>query len=282
MQDLAKITKDICGDHNIKPARSRGQSFLIKEEVYNEIISASELEKSDKVLEIGPGLGFLTERLSRQAGEVVAVELDKRLYNLLQGRFYGAEDLHLVNDDILDLDPVDLVGDTKKKEDIDYKIVANLPYNITSIFLRRFLSQVTSPSLMVLMIQKEVAERILSSPPTGILGVMVQFYTDPCMITEVPRTDFWPSPKVNSAIVKLRIKKETPPVDENRFFDLVRKGFSSRRKMLKNNLSSGYNLPAGKIQAILGKAGINSHARAQDLYVEDWISLFGYIKKNMI
>jgi 16S rRNA (adenine1518-N6/adenine1519-N6)-dimethyltransferase len=282
MKDLVKITKDICNEYNIKPARHRGQSFLIKEEAYNDIISASDLKRNDKVLEIGPGLGFLTEKLSQTAKEVVSVELDKRLCHFLKERFEGVDNFHLVNDDILNINPTDLWGGGKEGGGVSYKIVANIPYNITSIFLRRFLSQVKPPSLMVLMIQKEVAERITASPPSGVLSVMVQFYAEPYIIKGIPQNDFWPSPKVDSAIIKLKIKKGIPPVDENVFFDMVRKAFSSRRKMVKNNLSAGYNLPADKTRAILEKAGINIGARAQDLYLEDWVRLFGWMRENMI
>jgi 16S rRNA (adenine1518-N6/adenine1519-N6)-dimethyltransferase len=282
MSNILNKTKRMCREHDIKPVRHRGQSFLVRESVYDDIISASELKKNDKILEVGPGLGFLTEKLAQKSEKVISVELDKKLYDLLRERLSGLDNLLLFNNDILNIDPAEVLSGSKNNKEVDYKIVANIPYNITSVFLRKFLSQVDSPSLMVLMMQKEVTERILSSPPSGILSVMVQFYADIQKVEEVSRNDFWPSPKVDSAIIKLRVKKGVPPVDQNLFFDMVKKGFSSRRKMIKNNLSSGYKLSPDKIRIILKKANIDVYARAQDLYLEDWINLFGCIEKNVI
>ncbi len=280
--DLLEQTKEYARLHNIKPLRSRGQSFLIKEGVYNDIISASELTSHDRILEVGPGPGFLTEKLVQQARQVSAVEVDKKLYSALKGRLSEQKNLSLINADILKITPEDIFREEKRILEFDYKIVANLPYNISSIFLRRFLSEVTPPFLMVLMLQKEVAERIISTPPASVLSVMVQFYSFPEKIKFVPKENFWPSPKVDSAVVKLKVKKELPAVDESLFFDLVRKGFASRRKMLKNNLASHYPVSSEQIRVILPEIGVNENARAQDLYVENWEALLGYIKKYMI
>ena len=161
MKDLFQRTKKICRDHDIKPARSRGQSFLIKEQVYNHIINAADITEKDRVLEVGPGLGFLTEKLAEKAGKVASVEVDETIYSLLQERLAKYPHLALIYKDILKVEPENIFFSKEQGAGLDYKIVANLPYNITSIFLRRFLAEVKRPTVMVLMLQKEVADRIL-------------------------------------------------------------------------------------------------------------------------
>lgn len=276
---LLRVAKDICSRHNIKPARSRGQSFLVNSGVYKDIIAASEVSAWGRVLEVGPGLGFLTEELCEKAGEVAAVEVDKNIYFFLKERMSDCANLNLLHADILKKEPEELFNEDAGELNHNYKIVANLPYNITSIFLRRFLSEVVPPSSMVLMLQKEVAERLVATPPPGILSVMVQFYSHPRMIRAVPRNDFWPSPEVDSSVVKISVKRDTPAIDTSSFFRLVRYGFASRRKMLKNNLSSFLSIPASDVGKILEKEGVKTSARAQELCLQDWIRVFKRMEK---
>jgi 16S rRNA (adenine1518-N6/adenine1519-N6)-dimethyltransferase len=279
MESLLKATKDLCRFYNIKPISSRGQNFLIKKDVYSRIIRAGELSPEDTVLEVGPGLGFLTFELAKRVRRVTAIELDRKLAAALEDRVKSGsyKNIGIINKDILSLDP---------RKDIkgagEYKIVANLPYNITSIFLRRFLSEVKAPRSMTLMLQKEVAERILTDPPASILAVMVNFYSDPQFVGTVNRTCFWPQPRVDSAIVHLQVKESIPELDEDGFFKLVRAGYSSRRKMLKNNLSAVFNISGHDVLEIMSEASIPSTARAQDLSVNNWIDLFGAFEKNVI
>ena len=156
----------------------------------------------------------------------------------------------------------------------EYKIVANLPYNITSVFIRKFLTSENKPSEMVLMLQKEVAERICAKPgDMSLLALSVQFFAEPEIIAKVPKEDFYPSPRVDSAIIKLRIKNEElriKDIEEKEFFRIAKFGFSAKRKMLKNNLAGGLHITPAEAEKILVKAGFNPKARAEDLSVEDW------------
>jgi 16S rRNA (adenine1518-N6/adenine1519-N6)-dimethyltransferase len=324
MDDLLSKTKDLCRQYGITPARSKGQNFLIKEEVYDKIIAAADLKKEDTVLEVGPGLGFLTERLARVAGRVIAVELDDKLAGVLCTRLL-AKGIHPVKSGDAGILPEAKLFDRVKNVEVinsdilksplppftkgGFKIVANLPYNITSIFLRKFLSfnnaqdggAENKPGIMVLMLQKEVAERICAGPgKMSLLAVSVQFYAQPEIIQIVPKENFWPQPEVDSAIIKLvpftkgglrEIKKSPSPlfakegssVDKERdFFRLVKFGFSARRKMLKNNLAAGYHLEQKKVENWLNLANLNLKARAQDLSVVDWAKLFEVVRENML
>lgn len=270
--DLLKKTQELCRLYDIKPARSRGQNFLIKEDIYEKIVETADIEKDDVVLEVGSGLGFLTSLLAKKAKKVVTVELDDRLAEVLKIGLdsQGVENIEIINENILDFK-------WHKKE--KYKIVANLPYNITSVFLRKFLSADVKPGLMVLMLQKEVAERIVASPGNmSLLAVSVQFYSSPEIIQMVPSNNFWPEPKVDSAIISLIVKSKKLKVNEKDFFRLVKIGFSAKRKMLKNNLANGYHIEQAEVVDILKKAGFSQKIRAQEMSVDNWISLLSYFK----
>jgi len=300
--DLLKTTKQLCQLYDIKPARSRGQNFLIKEEVYDKIIKAADLKKDDIILEVGPGLGFLTTRLAKIVKKVVAVELDDKLAEVLRTGLVaqGIKNVEVVNEDILKIFNFQFsifneIQNPKSKTN-KYKIVANLPYNITSIFLRKFLSEENKPGMMILMLQREVAERITARPhKMSLLAVSVQFYSRPEIIDIIPANCFWPKPEVDSAIIKLRIKnlelrihpvksrqaeilpeaKLSHGVNETDFFRLVKIGFSAKRKMLKNNLAAGFHITPEEAEKKVKKAGFNPKIRAQELSVEDWAKLFG-------
>ena len=280
--DLLKTTKQLCRLYDIKPARSRGQNFLIKEEVYEKIIEAAELKKDDDILEVGPGLRFLTTRLAKIVKRVVAVELDDKLAEVLQTGLtaQGIRNVEVVNEDILKIFNFQFsifneIQNPKSKTN-KYKIVANLPYNITSIFLRKFLSEENKPGMMILMLQREVAERITARPhKMSLLAVSVQFYSRPEIIDIVPANCFWPKPEVDSAIVKLKVKSEKLKVSDKEFFKLVKIGFSAKRKMLKNNLGAGFHITPEEAEKKIKKAGFNPKIRAQELSVENWVKLFG-------
>ena len=268
--DLLKQTKKICNQYNIKPTHSKGQNFLINESIYNKIIESADLKKDDIVLEVGPGLGFLTEKLSKKVKKVIAVELDDKLVEALH---CNASTVLVINKNILDINPKEL-----GLENNNFKIVANLPYNITSFFLRKFLSSEIKPSLMVLMLQKEVVERICAKPPKmSLLAVSVQYYANPKKIQNVSANYFWPKPKIDSAIIELKVKSKKLKVksSEDDFFKLVKAGFSSKRKMLKNNLSNYYNINQKEIENKLKKNNFNPKIRAQELSVDDWKKIFG-------
>jgi 16S rRNA (adenine1518-N6/adenine1519-N6)-dimethyltransferase len=298
--DLLKETKDLCKLYGIVPARSRGQNFLINETVYDKIITTTALSKKDTVLEVGPGLGWLTFLLAKKAKQVMAVELDKKLAEVLKLRLEMKEikNVEVIQEDILNFfsrhpresgDP-DAV---RKRNEIpafagmtkEYKIVANLPYNITSIFLRKFLESANKPKTMTLMLQREVAQRLTAQAGAmSLLGLSVQFYAEPKLIAVVDKKDFWPEPAVMSAIVHLKVKNKLPlPEKEIKlFFHLAHFGFSAKRKMLKNNLAAGLPINAGKAEKYLTQAGLPPTCRPQDLALNDWLKLFGIAKDIML
>lgn len=275
MMNISEKTIQICRENDIKPARSRGQNFLINEKVYDDIVEAAEIKKDDVVLEVGPGLGFLTEKLAKKAKKVIAVELDDKLADLLNKRLKndGIDNIEVINKNVLDLQ---LAKHGLEK----YKIVANLPYNITSVFLRKFLEVENKPKSMVLMLQKEVAERIAAKPgQMSVLAVSVQFYAEPTVLFNVPASDFYPAPKVDSAVIKIQIPSFKFQVSSDKdFFRLVKFGFSSKRKMLKNNLAAGYHIGQKEAGEIIERAGLEKTARAQELSVDDWKKLLEYFK----
>jgi len=273
--DLLEQTKELCRFYDIKPARSKGQNFLIEEKIYDDIVVAADLKPDDIVLEVGPGLGFLTAKLAKRAGRVVAVELDDKLAKVLRTGLLaqGVKNVEVINEDVLKtIDKFFLPPFNG-----GFKIVANLPYNITSIFLRKFLSEnENKPELTVLMLQKEVAERITAKPgKMSLLAVSVQCYAKPEIIEIVEKENFWPQPEVGSAIVKITLQPgRLTKGKEKDFFQLVKFGFSAKRKMLKNNLAAGFKISQNEAENKITEAGFNPKVRAQELSVDDWLKLF--------
>ncbi len=244
---------------------------------------AAELTPSDIVIEVGPGLGVLTRELARQVGWLFAIELDSKLAAILQDTLASFGNVTVINADILKINPVamlskvtvNLPGPTE--EPLSYKVVANLPYYITSPVLRHFLEADVTPRLMVVMVQKEVAEAITASPGRmSVLSVSVQFYGKPEIISRVPATCFYPTPAVDSAILRITVYSQ-PAVavaDLDGFFSLVRAGFSTARKQLVNSLSQGLKLPKTEVLPLLQKAKIASQRRAEALTLEEWAGLW--------
>jgi 16S rRNA (adenine1518-N6/adenine1519-N6)-dimethyltransferase len=282
MSDLLAQTRDICRLLEIKPARSKGQNFLINDKIYDDIVKAADLQADDIVLEVGPGLGFLTTKLATRVKKVIAVELDDKLANYLQMGVdsQDLDNIEIINEDILRFDITDHLSEGTSV----YKVVANLPYNITSIFLRRILSGAHRPKSLVLMLQKEVAERITAAPPEmSILAVSVQYYAEPKIIRTVKAGNFWPEPEVDSAVIRLDIhnQKSSPELDK-KFFQIVRIGFSAKRKMLKNNLAAGFRIAPKIIEDLLIQQGFDPKLRAEDLALSDWHKLFAALRSFVV
>ncbi len=267
---------------NFKPKSSFSQNFLIdpEDEIKNKMFKAGQITKSDCVLEIGPGLGVLTKPLANIAKNVISVELDKKLYNYLQTALASCKNLTLINGDILAL--LNNYSDLIKSLPIEYKIVSSLPYNITSIFLRRCLELEKQPKVVILIIQKEVALRILAKPgEMSVLAIAVQYYAEPELIDFISKTYFDPKPKVDSAIIKLvphGLARDS--VYEAKFFRLVRCGFSARRKQLKNNLMNGFRISDAIAQKILMDCKLDPACRAQDLSLDDWKNVLGQLESR--
>jgi len=266
---LTVRTKQLLGKYNLKPVHHRGQNFLIQNKILDKIINVAKLKKDDIVLEVGPGLGFLTEKLVSRAKKVVAVELDKNLIKVLSEEFKGIKNLEIKEGNILKFS-----ADELGLEDRKYKIVANLPYNITSRFMRNFLEEIEKPSEMILMIQREVAQRIVAGPgKMSMLSLSCQFYADCKVEFLVGKGNFLPAPKVDSAVIKLKIKKEKLKVDDKKLFKIAKIGFSSKRKKLIGNLSKGLKIDKDELKNIFKKIGISEDARSQELKTDDWIKL---------
>ncbi|OGE76994.1 MAG: ribosomal RNA small subunit methyltransferase A [Candidatus Doudnabacteria bacterium RIFCSPHIGHO2_02_FULL_48_21] len=275
----------------IKPKKTLGQNFLVSEEILSEIVAAAELTPDDTVLEIGPGLGVLTSALGERAGLVLAVEKDKKIYSVLRKLFKNKKNVKIINEDALFMDfsvilnsiqdPDWIPDQVRNDKHLDYKVVANIPYYITGKLLQNFLTSDHKPSLMVLLLQKEVAERIVAKPGNmSILSISAQLYCDPDVVTIVGKENFYPPPQVDSAVVRLRIlDKPRLAVEEKKFFQLVKIGFAGKRKQLQNNLSNGYQ-KGRDYKTMLEELGINPLARAQDLSLEDWARLYKALIDN--
>ncbi|MEI7498424.1 MAG: 16S rRNA (adenine(1518)-N(6)/adenine(1519)-N(6))-dimethyltransferase RsmA [Candidatus Falkowbacteria bacterium] len=271
-------TQELCRQHGIIPARSKGQNFLIEENVYEAVVDAANLIKDDLVLEVGPGFGFLTARLAKRVKKVIAVELDSNLANFLKNFFVSQKiaNVELIEADVLKL-ALNSSGLAK------YKIVSNLPYNISSIFLRKFLTAEHKPESLTLLLQKEVAERIVAKPgEMSLLALSVQFYAEPKIVQIVPAKAFWPAPKIDSALISIIIKSEAPKVSEKSFFRLAKFGFSAKRKKLKNNLAGGLSIDAVLAGEYLTQIGLSADVRAEDLSLEHWLDLYQLLSAKKI
>jgi len=281
-ESLLVQTKRLLRQSNLRARKGLGQHFLIDGEVLELIISAAKLTPSDVILEIGPGLGILTKALARQAGWVMAIELDNKLAAILEQTLASLDNVTIINEDILKIDPTALLQEQKmrfppKVNPLSYKVVANLPYYITSPILRHFLEASVKPKIMVIMVQKEVAEAIVARPgQMSVLSISVQFYGEPSIISYVPAPCFYPAPEVDSAI--LRINPYPQPVvavtNEGSFFELVRAGFAAARKQLANSLAQGLGIPKTEVLSLLAEAHIVPQRRAETLTLDEWARLW--------
>ena len=264
--------KRLLRQSGIRARKRLGQHFLADESVLQAIVQAAELSSADTVIEVGPGLGILTAELVKRAGNVVAVELDTKLASLLKRRLASPSNLRVINADVLKVSPSELLEGTSH-----YKVVANLPYYITSPVLRYFVEASPKPSLMVVMVQKEVGEAIVAEPgKMSILAVSLQAYSKPRIISHVPAQCFYPQPKVDSVILRFDLLPE-PAVkvaDMDDFFDLVKAGFSSPRKQLHNSLAHSLGMKPAEITLLLEGANIDSKRRAETLSLEEWARLY--------
>lgn len=260
----------------IRPSKALGQHFLLDEKTLLFIVEQAEIGKGggphpakasrgrENVLEIGPGLGFLTEALARAGANVVAVEKDKVLARYLTDRFHNWRNVTIVPQDALFFDPSRLTP---------YKLVANLPYSITAPVLRRFLEHKNPPSLIVVMVQKEHGERIVArpgDPNRGVLSVMVQFFGQPEIIGHVARSKFWSQPDVDSVILRISDIRHPVSVHSKAFFAVVKAGFSQKRAQIHNALRNSLHLPDKDISFMLDESGIDPTNRAEELTIEEW------------
>lgn len=256
--------------YSLRPLKRLGQNFLIDKRAIKKLIGAANLKPKDIILEIGPGIGNLTQELAKKVKKVIAIEKDPNLVKILNNelRTMGIKNVKIIQADILKFPNYKLLT-------TNYKIIGNLPFYLTAPVIRKFLELKTLPKEMILVVQKEVGQRICARPPDmSILAVSVQFYAKPEIVSFISRKSFWPSPKVDSAIIKIVPKKLTmSPGLVDLFFRIVKAGFSQPRKQLINNLAKGLKLNREKVKDWLLKNNIQPNQRAETLTIEDWLSL---------
>ena len=282
-----KEIKRICKKNDFTPLRRRGQNFLINPRFIKRIIDVAEIDEKDVVLEIGPGLGALTENIVDKCKKLIAVEIDQKLVQILRERLKDYKNIEVIKGSILD--GISELNIKEKK----YKVISNLPFNITGRVLRMLLTERDKPELIIVVVQKEVAQRIVAQPPhMSILSLAIQFYSQVSAVFNINKSNFWPQPRVDSMVLKIkpnefRIKKEI----EDNFFQLIKTGFSSKRKYLLNNLSKSVimtnhcKLPKKSVEVglqqlqrqnflgIFKEIGLNEKIRAQELSLEQWIEI---------
>lgn len=258
-----------------KPKKQLGQNFLKNTDIVKKIIDASDIKPDDTIIEVGPGTGILTEELVKTGAAVIAIEKDFELISLLKKNVGEPKNLKVIHQDALWFDLAQFKS---------YKVVANIPYQITSPLIRKFIEAENKPELLVLMVQKEVAERICAIPghsERGLLTIIVEFYADAEILFEVSRQEFYPVPKVDSAVIKIKpkvhprgVREEVKPVDEKLFFKIVKAGFASKRQQIHNSLSATLRFDKTKTSDLLKRANIESTLRAEDLTLDQWLKLY--------
>ncbi|MBI3337438.1 MAG: ribosomal RNA small subunit methyltransferase A [Candidatus Staskawiczbacteria bacterium] len=288
-----KTVKGILIKYGVKPSMGMGQNFLVNREVLEKIVKSADLKSDDTILEIGPGIGTLTQKLAEKTERVVAVEKDNRMCQILKETLKDYKNTEIINDDILKIKNLKLEQVPRVREQIsNYKIVANIPYYLTSPLIRKFLENPPNgkqPEKIILMVQKEVAQRICANPPNmthsagsgssranrgmSILAVSVQFYAKAKIISYIKKENFWPAPKVDSAIIKITPHKNNISISSELFFKIVKAGFSQPRKQLGNNFLKMLKLDKQKINLWLSKNNISPAQRAETLSVDDWKNL---------
>lgn len=267
MSKLEELKK-MLGGRGLWANKGLGQNFLVDQQALDNIVAAADLSASDNVVEVGPGTGFLTEQLIQKAGKVLSVELDSNMVAILRAQFLFSKNLEITNQDILKFE----ISNLKFK---NYKVVANIPYYITSPLLKHFLQSVNRPTLMVVLVQREVAEKVCGLTGKSLITIETQLFGEPEIIGIVKAASFYPAPKVDSAILKIRVyDKSLVPDDQMQdFMRIVKFGFSQKRKMLNNTLGAGLHKKPAEMTELLKKIGIDPSLRPENLEISDWQKL---------
>ena len=280
MESLYSETKFMMKKYNITANKKLGQNFLIDENVVNTIVESSQISSEDLVIEIGPGLGTLTKELLGQAGKVICIELDNKMIQILNERFYLYDNFEIINDDVLKVDLQELIRKEKQTGKIKIaKIVANLPYYITTPIIMKLLEDKLDLKSITVMIQKEVADRLIAIPGkknTGAITYSVYYYADSQEILEVPNSSFIPEPEVTSKVIKLKIREEkiVNPIDVNKMFKVIKSAFMQKRKTLINSLNNN-GILKDKEQGVelLRTLNINENIRPEELSIEEFAKI---------
>ena len=283
--NVLKETKFILDKYHITANKNLGQNFLIDDEAVTGIIDAAKVSKEDLIIEIGPGLGTLTKELLEKAGKVICIELDKRMMEILEDRFSMYTNFKVINEDVLKVNLKDLIQQEKIKT---AKIVANLPYYITTPIIMKLLEDRLDIETITVMIQKEVADRLVTEPGTGDTGAItyaIHYYTEPKRVLEVPNTAFIPVPKVNSSVIQLEILK-TPSVkveNEEELFKLIKIAFMQKRKTLINALANSKKYGnKEQIEKVLRELKIDLQIRPEKLTLEQFAELSNLIETKIV
>ena len=286
MENLEEKTRFIMKKYGISANKSLGQNFLINEEVVNNIVESSEISKNDLVIEIGPGLGTLTESLLENAGKVIAIELDNRMIKILNERFFMYDTFEVINEDVLKVDLAKLIKNEKEENNLtSAKIVANLPYYITTPIIMKLLEEELDIESITVMIQKEVADRLIATPGDKVSGAItysVYYYAESESIMLVENNSFIPEPEVQSEVIKLKIRK-TPAIDlkdKDLFFKLIKISFMQRRKTLMNALvNGGIFKNKNEAKLVFDEIGLDMNVRGENLSMHDFKNLCEKIYK---
>lgn len=267
-QDIKKLLKE----HQAQPIKRLGQNFLIDKTAIRKTIEAADIGQEDVLVEIGPGPGVLTREIAEKAKKVIVIEKDPKMVEILDKSLKGFKNIEIVKGDALK---------TELGSMYSYKVVGNLPFYLTAPIIRLFLEKENPPKDMTFIVQKEVGQRICAKPPKmSILAVSVQVYAKPKVISYISKGSFWPSPKVDSAIIRISDTGLNPKIDRELFFKIVKAGFSQPRKQLANNLSKGLGIAKEKAVQLLSRSKIEPSQRAETLKIEDWLSLLEDFYKN--
>lgn len=282
--NLEKETKFIMNKYNITANKNYGQNFLIDENTVSQIVEKAEVNKNDLVIEIGPGLGTLTQYLLESAGKVICIELDSHVLKILTDRFSLFNNFELINNDVLKVDLKELIE--KNSEFASVKVVANLPYYITTPIIMKLLEDRLNLTSITVMVQKEVALRLTETPggkETGAITYSINYYTNPSLVLNVSKECFIPSPKVDSAVIKLDVLNE-PKIkvsDEELLFKIIKSAFLQKRKTLINSLSNNNILDKTSLEKMLTSLNIDLKIRAEKLSLEDFARITEYIKNEV-
>jgi dimethyladenosine transferase len=286
--NVLEETKYLIKKYKIKANKSLGQNFLIDDTVIEDIVGGASIGKDDLVIEIGPGLGSMTALLVEKAKKVICVELDKKMIKILNDRFIADDNIELINEDVLKLDLNKLIKQEKEQNEIkDVKIVANLPYYITTPIIMKLLEENLDIASITVMIQKEVADRLIEIPSgknTGAITYTVYYYCECEKIREVENTCFVPMPEVTSEVINLKLRKEPAVKVENKkvFFNIIKSAFMQRRKTLLNALvNTGVFKSKEEGAEILRKLNLREDIRAEKLTIEDFARICNYFCESI-
>lgn len=280
-------TQAILNTYKIQANKSLGQNFLIDDCVIEKIIESSNIEKEDLIIEIGPGLGVLTERLLKKSNNVVVIEIDKKMIEILQNRFCLNRNLEIINNDVLKVDLEKLIKNKKEQTNINkVKIVANLPYYISTPIIMKLLENRLEISEIIVMVQKEVAQRLGAETGTreaGAITYAVEYYAQATPIIDVPKESFIPSPKIESQVIKLEVR-QNPKIeveDEKLLFNIIQKSFMQRRKTLSNALINNRILDSKEeVEKMFKTLEIPSNVRGENLTLEEFGKIANYVYKR--